>query len=229
MKRLTTEAIILKRVNFGEADRILTVITTDNGKVSMLAKGVRRPKSKLAGGLELFSISDVTYIDGKSDLKTVVSTRLKTHLRHIVEDVDRTMAAYDFIKVADSYAQHADDTPYFDLLAVGLRSLDDMSVPSAVSQVWYFTQVLRAYGSGVNVEKPLQESKFAEDKLYSFSYDDMSFFAQDNGEFRPQHIKFLRLVARSSKPEKLIVVQGSEELSADLVEIIKQAALIHKA
>jgi DNA repair protein RecO (recombination protein O) len=69
MRQISTEGIILKRINFSEADRILTVLTSNNGQVSMLAKGVRKSKSKLAGGLEIFSVSEINYIDGKSDLK----------------------------------------------------------------------------------------------------------------------------------------------------------------
>ena len=69
MNNSTTQAIILKRINFGEADRILTAITPEYGKISILAKGVRRSKSKLAGGLELFSVTDIGFINGKSNLK----------------------------------------------------------------------------------------------------------------------------------------------------------------
>ena len=54
-----TQAIVLRRTNYGEADRILKVITPQ-GQRSIMAKGVRREKSKLAGGIELFAISDMT-------------------------------------------------------------------------------------------------------------------------------------------------------------------------
>ena len=57
MKQLVTEVIILARTDYGEADRILTVLSPEYGKLRLLAKGVRRVKSKLAGGIELFSVS----------------------------------------------------------------------------------------------------------------------------------------------------------------------------
>lgn len=50
---LHTRAIVLRRTNYGETDRILNLLTPE-GKKSVLAKGVRREKSKLAGGIELF-------------------------------------------------------------------------------------------------------------------------------------------------------------------------------
>jgi len=53
MKITKTKAIVLRRTNYGEADRIIQFITPV-GKISAIAKGVRREKSRLAGGIELF-------------------------------------------------------------------------------------------------------------------------------------------------------------------------------
>ena len=58
MKVERTRAIVLKRTNYGEADRILQLLTT-YGKRNVIAKSVRREKSRMAGGIELFSICEV--------------------------------------------------------------------------------------------------------------------------------------------------------------------------
>jgi len=79
MKQLVARAIVLSRTDFGEADRIITLLTPDQGKVRLVARGVRRAKSKIAGGIELFSISDITYMTGKGDLGTLISARLDRH------------------------------------------------------------------------------------------------------------------------------------------------------
>jgi DNA repair protein RecO (recombination protein O) len=229
MKQVATQAIILKRINFGEADRILTVLSKDSGQLSLLAKGVRKSKSKLAGGLELFSVSDINYIDGKSDLKTVVSTRLQAHYKNIVADVNRTMAGYDFMKIIDGFTQHSNEPGYYVLLKSGLESLDEVSLPVTVTEVWFFMHLLLLHGSGINLEKPLEVSEFSKDKTYSYSYDDMSFFESNSGEFTPNHIKFLRLVVRSSLPEKLKSIAGYSKLSSDLQTITKQSAMMHRA
>jgi DNA repair protein RecO len=68
--QIVTKGIVLSRRDYQEADRILSVLTPDNGKVSLIAKGVRKPKSKLAGGIELFSVSQLTYLPSHNDLKT---------------------------------------------------------------------------------------------------------------------------------------------------------------
>src|SRR5215467_6436426 len=98
MNQLNTSSIILARTDFGEADRILTLLTPDYGKLRLMAKGVRRVKSKLAGGIELFSVSDISLMRGRGDIGTLVSSRLVVHYRHIVEDIDRTMLGYELTR-----------------------------------------------------------------------------------------------------------------------------------
>ena len=56
MVSLTTEGLIIKRKDFGEADRILTVLTDRFGKISVVAKGVRRITSRRAGNIELLNL-----------------------------------------------------------------------------------------------------------------------------------------------------------------------------
>lgn len=51
----TSEGIVLTRRNFGEADRILVLYTKNQGRISLLAKGIRRPKSKKSGHVEVFN------------------------------------------------------------------------------------------------------------------------------------------------------------------------------
>ncbi|MCS7001958.1 MAG: DNA repair protein RecO, partial [Dehalococcoidia bacterium] len=59
-----TEAVVLRRHNLGEADKILTLLTPTYGLVRAVAKGVRRPKAKLAGHLDLLCRSDLLIAKG---------------------------------------------------------------------------------------------------------------------------------------------------------------------
>ena len=60
---IRTKAIVLRRTNYGEADRILNFLT-EQGVIAAIAKGVRKEKSKLAGAVELFTVSDITHHKG---------------------------------------------------------------------------------------------------------------------------------------------------------------------
>lgn len=70
-----TTGIVLRRMNLGEADRIITVLTRDHGKVRAVAKGVRRIKSRMAGHLEPFGAVEMMFATGRN-LDVITSARL---------------------------------------------------------------------------------------------------------------------------------------------------------
>ena len=65
-RRYTTEAIVLSRFDLGEADRVLTLITPGIGKLKAIAKGVRRPTSRLGGSLEPFAELTIALARGRT-------------------------------------------------------------------------------------------------------------------------------------------------------------------
>jgi DNA repair protein RecO (recombination protein O) len=70
---LKSEGIVLRGIRYGEADRILHLYTPDRGRLSAIAKGVRRAKSRFGGRLEPFFRLDLVLYQGRSDLLTVTS------------------------------------------------------------------------------------------------------------------------------------------------------------
>lgn len=104
MQGFKVEGIILKRRNFGEADRILTVFTHQRGKISVLAKGVRRITSRRAGNVELLNrvliflhqtkgmpiLTEAKAIDTYPKLKDDLT--LSTYTFHIIELIDKLTA-----------------------------------------------------------------------------------------------------------------------------------------
>ena len=98
MNRTITRGIVLARTNYQEADRIITFITPDQGKLRVLAKGVRKSMSKMAGGIELFSISEIGFLKGRGELCMLTSTRLEKYFDTIVQDINRTVYIYIYLK-----------------------------------------------------------------------------------------------------------------------------------
>ena len=223
MNHVVAKAIVLKRLNYGEADRILTVITPDNGKLSAIAKGARRAKSKLAGGLELFCVSDVGFINGKSELRTIVSARLDRQFTDIVKDVNATMLAYAFLKLIDEHTQDDCDAGYFRLLEHSLEALVQHEEP-ALTNVWFLSQLLSLGGRAINLQSQVDGHEFAEDARYAFDYDNMGFVAAKNGQYTPRHIKFLRLLTKVDTPANLLKVESADDLAKDLVRVLDQVA-----
>src|SRR5579872_6898091 len=99
MKQIVTNGVVLRRINYQEADRIITFLTDDHGKVTAMARGVRRANSKLAGSIELFGTSQITILPGKGDMSTLISARLVKNYGNIVKDFARTQIGYEVLKL----------------------------------------------------------------------------------------------------------------------------------
>ena len=115
-----TQAVILKRMDLGEADRIVTLFSRDEGKVRAVAKGVRRTTSRSAGHLEPFTLSDVLLAVGR-DLDVVSQADTLDAFREIREDLDLTTHAYYLAEVVDLLTEdRSENRAVFDILVEGL-------------------------------------------------------------------------------------------------------------
>ena len=72
----TTEAIVLRSMRFGEADRVLHLYTLDRGRVGAVAKGIRRTKSRFGGRLEPMSHVELVLHEGRGELQTITGVQL---------------------------------------------------------------------------------------------------------------------------------------------------------
>ncbi len=97
-----TEAIVLKRSDFGEADRLLTLYTPEWGKLRVIAKGVRKPASRKSGHLELFTHSRLLVAKGRN-LDIVTQAETIHSFRPLREDLLRTGWAYYAAELLDRF------------------------------------------------------------------------------------------------------------------------------
>jgi len=120
----STEAIPLKRMDFGEADRIITLFTPGMGKVRAIARGVRRPTSRMAGHLELFTHSDLMLARGR-ELDVVTQASTVASFRALREDLVKSSQAYHLAELVDAFLQDRDENrAVFLLLQAALEALD---------------------------------------------------------------------------------------------------------
>ena len=122
---LKTEAIVLRSIRYGEADRVLHLYTPQRGRVSAIAKGVRRAKSRFGGRLEPFFRLDLVLYEGRSDLLTVTSAETLAGHPRLREDgraLDAAARACDAVgRLFDDGDPHAG---VYHLLANELALLD---------------------------------------------------------------------------------------------------------
>jgi DNA repair protein RecO (recombination protein O) len=115
------EALILKRSDIGEADRLLTIYTPSYGKLRVVAKGVRKTQSRKSGHVELFTHSNLLIARGRNlDLITQAET-IEPFLA-LRENLERTAYAYYCAELVDQFAEESlENTPVFDLLHSAFR------------------------------------------------------------------------------------------------------------
>lgn len=227
MTHSTSKGIVLHRINYGEADRIITLLTPTDGKVTLIAKGVRKPKSKLAGGIELFSVSDITYLKGKKDISTLTSARLDEHYGNIITDIDRTMFGYELIKQLHKITEHNVDAEYYNLLYNALQALNDATVDLAVIKAWFSGQLLRLAGHTPNLRTDTEGRPLSAEMAYEFSFDDMTFAESSRAQFSADTIKVLRLLFGDHTPAGLKNVNGLSDICSQLVVFMQNMQRVH--
>ena len=227
MKQLVTRGIVLARTNYQEADRIVTLLTPDHGKLRVLARGVRKSKSKLAGGIELFSVSEIGFIRGKRELGTLTSSRLLKHYDTIVQDINRTMLGYELIKLLHRVTEDEPEAEYFQLLHELLEALDSPAIAIDLVRLWFYAQLLRQAGHTPNLRTTAAGKALEADQTYLFGYDDMSFGEHPSGTFLADHIKFLRLVFSGNPPSTLQQVSGLESLLPQILQLVQTILPAH--
>jgi DNA repair protein RecO (recombination protein O) len=122
---LKTQAIVLRSLRYGEADRILHMYTPHRGRLSAIAKGVRKAKSRFGGRLEPYFRLDLVLYEGRGDLMTVTSAEtVAAHprLREDARALDGAARACEAVaRVFDDGEPHAG---VYHLLANELALLD---------------------------------------------------------------------------------------------------------
>ena len=119
-----TVAIIIKRINVGETDKILTLFTPKYGKLRCLAKGIRRLTSRRASALELFSQTNLMLANGKN-LDLIAEVNLEDGFRNLCNDLGRIRYAYQFCELVNLMTgENQEQSGVFDLLQKALQWLD---------------------------------------------------------------------------------------------------------
>ena len=194
---LKTRAFVLRRTNYGETDRILNLLTPE-GKISCLAKGVRKEKSKLAGGIELFTLSNVVvHRSQKSDLGLLTSAKMEIFYDQILKDLSNLELASNILKEINRISEHVDSPEFFDILKQSLDGLNNNLNPKLV-ETWFNFNLARTRGEQINLLTDTDGEKLQEDLRYAWDSTDMALKKLENGNVKKNEIKIMRLMLSSS-------------------------------
>lgn len=125
MRIYRTEGIIIRRTNFGEADRLLTIFTKDYGKIKVLAKGIRRITSRRGGNVELLNSTILVLREGRN-LDTLEEATVKKSFSLIRKNLKKIAWAYHVCEIVDGLCpERQENREVFDLMTKTLSSLNE--------------------------------------------------------------------------------------------------------
>lgn len=224
MKSERLRAIVLRRTNYGEADRILQLLTPE-GRRSVMARGVRKEKSRLAGGIELFAVCDVVIGRGKGKLAILTSARLVKFYRNIMTDYERMEFCYEAMRHVATASESVDEPQWYDILSEVLMALDTATIDTALIKTWFYLHYSAMLGRELSLTHDVNGEKLLPDTAYAYDIAESGFRKATGGEVMSAHITLLRLI--SAKPLSVLVqIGGIQSVVGECLSVSRQHAAI---
>lgn len=189
---LRTCAIVLRRTNYGESDRILNLLTPE-GKIAALAKGVRKEKSRLAGSIELFSVADVVVHKGRTDLGTLTGAKMLRFYGNILSDLTKLELASEFLRKAERTAEQMDNPDYFYLTDQALAGLNS-GLDNELVKTWFLLNLAIARGEEINFLRDINGNDLSSDCTYFWDHAESALREDPHGNIGAREIKLARVI-----------------------------------
>src|SRR4026209_1348606 len=156
-----THAIVLSRFALGEADRVMTLITRGHGKLKAIAKGIRRPTSRIGGSLEPFAELHVPLAPGRTS-EVVPQVSVGHAWLNLRESLESAATAWYLAELADRSLEerHAAE-PVYALLRRAYELLDAGMAPDRVAR-WYEMHLLDELGVRPEVDRCVECDRMLE-------------------------------------------------------------------
>ncbi|WP_062198682.1 DNA repair protein RecO [Massilibacterium senegalense] len=130
------EGIIIRTNDYGESHRIVTLYTRENGKVAVMARGARKPKSRLASGTQLFTYGYFLFTKSKG-MKSLQQADAIDHFTSVMTDLTKTAYSAYIVELVDKLVDDETPNPYlFELLYQTLHYMDEGKDEEILTQLF---------------------------------------------------------------------------------------------
>ena len=149
-----SEAIVLKRINVGDKDRVYTFLTPDRGRVSAIAKGVRKITSKRSGNLDTLNHVVVSFSESAAGHKAVAEVKLINSFKNVKSSLDRSQVGYYFAELVNKSVNEDSEVPeVFELLRqyLGLLDNEDSNIRFIMNK--FEVLLMKALGYEISLER----------------------------------------------------------------------------
>ena len=235
MASYTVNGLVIRRVSVGETDRILTLYTRENGKLSAIAKSSRSAKSRSSGATELFTASKFLLGAGKS-LEVVSQIEIINAFVHLRNDLDRISRATYLCELLDSFTISHDSSNsevLYDLSVAALALLEEENSYQDGVVHAFELRLLEAQGYAPELMNCVKCGEEA--KTRSVGYSPVSggvlcakdrFQSEDSFSLTPETLELLRLL-QTSKRSVLLGLQPNEQVVAEVAKVLRRTIREH--
>ena len=176
---VTVNGIVLKRIPVGEMDLLVTILTSERGKITAFAKGARRPGNQLSGVVEPFCFGCFKLFEGRNSYN-IQEANISNYFEYFRRDFNASMYGTFLMEIADYYTrENNDEKDILNLLYMSLRALELDSIDNRLIRCVFEIRALMIFGEypGVPTDRSYLEStvytmdyiwKSPLEKLYTF-------------------------------------------------------------
>ncbi len=147
MRSYTDEGIVIKRHNLGEADKLITLFSKSHGKITLMARGVRKLASKRAGSIDLFNLIKFHAVSGRGEIDTLTEVQLITDFSGWKKHLGRVNIAYQLCEMIDKLTPDRQSHPeIYNILFASLSQISTLGVDWELKIKNYKLKILTALG-----------------------------------------------------------------------------------
>lgn len=206
-----TQGIILKKEDRGESSQFFIIYTKDFGKIEVLGKAIRKTTSKLRGGAELFYLSDIEFIQGKT-YKTLTDAFLIKKFQNIRKDLIKLKIAYAISESLDNLVSEQEaDQEIWQLLQSAFEKLDGVQTTQGTlykMYYYFFWNLLSILGHAPELYSCFQCQKKLSSEDVHFSLKEVGFICQNCFKgLKQRHGKLVKIDPDLIKIIRIIIAQ----------------------
>lgn len=186
MRKFNTNAIVLKSIKYRDSDKIFTLFTKDYGKISAIARGVRKISSRRSGNLDTLNFVDVSIHEDSRGFKNIEEVRTIESFKKVKSDLGKCAKAYYIVELVHKAVEEGDKVSgIFELLIKCLKALDKNGYSGDLFITYFEINLMEMLGYQMSVKKCRKCGRVLDDnwKKYSFNVDNGSIECENCAKF----------------------------------------------
>lgn len=192
------EGIVIKSIDYGEGSKIITLFTRNNGKVSIVAKGAKKTKSRLIALTQVFCYGEyIYYLGNQSSMGTLNQGDVQLNFVDIYDDINKTSYSAYLVELVDKLTTPQEPNQYlFEELLLSLENINSGKDEEIITRIFEM-KLFKIFGYRPHIHSCAICKK--EDNLYAFSIQNGGLICSDHKNdstvilLQPNTIKLLRL------------------------------------